>query len=308
MIETYVNKLIDNLPETLTLQKTPLKIDLVLSGGAFNGSYLIGALYFLKEMENRNYIIINRISGCSIGSIAGLLYTFNDLNKITKIYKYITKQFKKKHNLSIIKNIKKIVGKSICDNYHKANDKLYISYNNIETCEKIVKNKYKNADDLCNRLIKSCFVPYLIDETMCYKCKYIDGMNPYIFCKEPETKILYLDLLTYDKFNNLLNIKNEKNTFHRILSGLLEMHNFFIKNKNTEMCSYVNDWSILNTFFYRGKLYLEKLIVFMAYLLLIISKHIDKNIQYPLKETFIYKLLVQVYRSFFTLFLDTYCF
>jgi len=304
MIETYVNKLIDNLPGSFT----PLKIDLVLSGGAFNGSYLIGALYFLKEMENRNYIKINRISGCSIGAIAGLLYTFNDLNKISKIYEYITKKFKKKHNLSILKNIKKIIGKNICDNYQKANDKLFISYNNIERCEKIIKNRYKSADDLCNSIIKSCFVPYLIDEKMCYKHKYIDGITPYIFNTEPDTKILYLDLFTYDKFNNLLNIKNEKNTFHRILSGLLEMHNFFIKNKNTEMCSYVNEWSVINISLYQIKLYLEKLIVYIAYMLLIINKYVNKNINYPLKETFIYKLLVQMYRSFFTLFLDTYCF
>jgi hypothetical protein len=308
MIETYVDKLIDNLPDNIKNSKTPIKMDLVLSGGAFNGSYLIGALYFLKEMENRNYIKINRISGCSIGSIAGLLYVFNDLNKITKMYKCFTKQFKKKHNLSILKNIKKILGKNICDDYQKANDKLYICYNNVETQKKIVKSNYKNVDELCNSLIKSCFVPYLIDETMCYKCKYIDGLNPIIFGLEPNTKILFLDLLTYDKLNCLINIKNEKNTFHRILAGLLEMHNFFIKNKSTEMCSYVNDWSIINTTMYQGKLYLEKLIVFVLHLLLKINQGIDKNIQYPLKETFMYKLLVQMYRSFFNLFLDTYCF
>jgi hypothetical protein len=308
MIETYVNKLIDNLPDNIKNSKTPLQIDLVLSGGAFNGSYLIGALYFLKEMENRNFIKINRISGCSIGSIAGLLYVFNDLNKITKIYKYFTKQFKKKYNLSILKNIKNILGKDICNNYQKANNMLHICYNNVETCKKIVKNTYTSIDDLCSSIIKSCFVPFLIDETMCYKSKYIDGINPYIFGFEQNTKILFLDLLTYDKFNCLINIKNEKNTFHRILSGLLEIHNFFIKNKNTEMCSYVNDWSIFHNSFYKSKLYFEKFIVYIAYILLKINKCLDKNLQYPLKETFLYKLLVQMYRSFFNLFLDTYCF
>ena len=70
MIDEYVNKLIENLPES---SKKLQNIDLVLDGGLFNGSYLVGALYFLKEMERRQYIKIDRISGCSIGSIVGFL-------------------------------------------------------------------------------------------------------------------------------------------------------------------------------------------------------------------------------------------
>ena len=80
MINNYVNKLIDNLPNTFKNNKTPLQIDLILDGGLFNGSYLVGALYFLKEMEKKNYIKINRISSCSIGSIIGFLYFIDYLN------------------------------------------------------------------------------------------------------------------------------------------------------------------------------------------------------------------------------------
>ena len=50
MIEQYVNKLIDNLPDNIKNTKKPIVLDLVLDGGVFNGSYLVGALYFLKEM------------------------------------------------------------------------------------------------------------------------------------------------------------------------------------------------------------------------------------------------------------------
>jgi hypothetical protein len=306
MIKNYVNKLIDNLPDDLKIN--PIQIDLVLSGGAFNGSYLIGALYFLKEMENRKYIKINRISGCSIGSLAGLLYIFDDLDKITKIYKYFTKQFKKKHNLSILKNIKEILGKNICDNYINANDKLFICYHNIMTQHKIVKNSYNGIDDLCNSLIKSCFVPYLIDENMCFNNKYIDGINPFIFNKTPNTQRLYLDLLTYDKINCLVNIKNEKNTFHRVLSGLLEMHNFFIKNTNTPMCSYIERWSLYDKTCHQIKLYLEKIIIIIMHLLLWLNGYLDNSFYKILKETFIYKAIIQTYRTIFILYLNTYCF
>ena len=58
MIDDYVNKLIENLP---TNSKKLQRIDLVLDGGVFNGSYLVGAHYFLKEMERRKYVQIDNV-------------------------------------------------------------------------------------------------------------------------------------------------------------------------------------------------------------------------------------------------------
>ena len=58
MINEYIHKLMDNLPENITNRKKPLKLDLILGGGAFNGSYILGALFFLKELERKKYIIL----------------------------------------------------------------------------------------------------------------------------------------------------------------------------------------------------------------------------------------------------------
>ena len=63
MIEEYVNRLVDDL-DSIKYTSEPIQMDLVLEGGAFNGSYLAGALYFLREMERRKYIKINRITDC----------------------------------------------------------------------------------------------------------------------------------------------------------------------------------------------------------------------------------------------------
>jgi predicted acylesterase/phospholipase RssA len=106
MINEYVNKLIENLPEHLKSTNSPLKLDVILDGGLFNGSYLVGCLYFLKEMEKRNYIKIERISGCSVGSIAAFLYFIDGLDLISDLYTSILNDFKKKHNLEFIKNLK----------------------------------------------------------------------------------------------------------------------------------------------------------------------------------------------------------
>ena len=51
MIQPYVNKLFESLPEKLKNTTTPIEIDLVLEGGAFNGSYLVGSLFFLKKWK-----------------------------------------------------------------------------------------------------------------------------------------------------------------------------------------------------------------------------------------------------------------
>ena len=74
MIQKYIHNLIDNLPDNIKKTSTPEKINIILSGGAFNGSYLIGALHFLKEMEQRKYVKVDKISACSIGSVCALLY------------------------------------------------------------------------------------------------------------------------------------------------------------------------------------------------------------------------------------------
>ena len=84
MIHQFMERLIENVP--IEQNKIPIRIDLILEGGAFNGSYLIGALYFLKEMEKRNMIKIERISGASIGSILGFLYFIDALDLSYSLY------------------------------------------------------------------------------------------------------------------------------------------------------------------------------------------------------------------------------
>ena len=97
MIQQYIEKFIKNLPENFKNNKNPIKLDLVLDGGIFNGSYLIGALYFLKEMEKRNYVKICRISGCSIGSIVAFIYIIDCLDILESLYDTTLKQLEMNH-------------------------------------------------------------------------------------------------------------------------------------------------------------------------------------------------------------------
>ena len=51
-MKEIINNLIDNI------KSIPCKynVDLVLDGGAFNGSYMIGSLLYLKEIEYKKFV------------------------------------------------------------------------------------------------------------------------------------------------------------------------------------------------------------------------------------------------------------
>ena len=301
MIDEYVNKLIENLPEE---SKSLQNIDLVLDGGIFNGSYLVGSLYFLKEMERRNYIKIERISGCSIGSIVSFLYYIDALDLMPKLYEIVNEEFKKKYTLNTIKSLKMHLLERIPDDIcSKVNNKLFICYHDIKKRKKIVKSTYKNVDDIISSIIKSCYIPFLIDNNMLYKKRYIDGINAYIFERQKNRKILHMELFGYDKVGYALNIKNEKTNYHRILSGLLDIHSFFIKKTNTPMCSFVNDWNILNKFNYNVKLFLEYLSVNIFYAFIYAKKYIPEEF----KDNLIVKIISKIIFDIFSTFLETYC-
>jgi len=300
MIEKYIDKLIQNLPEN---EKSFKKIDLVLDGGIFNGSYLVGALYFLREMERKNYLKIERISGCSVGAIVGFLYYIDALYLMPELYEIIKTEFKNNFQLSFVKQLKSFLINKIPTNICvKINGKLFICYNDLNKCKKIVKSNFANIDEIIDTIIKSCYIPLLIDNKLIYKKRYIDGINPYIFKQSKNKKILHMELFSYDKFIYCLNIKNEKNNFHRILMGMLDVHSFFVKKSNTSMCSYVNNWGILNNCNYLLKLIVEKIIIYILILFLFIKKFLPKNIY----NSLIVKITSKICFVIFSIILENY--
>lgn len=306
MIQSYIDKLIENLPTSKSNFVNHL--DLVLDGGIFNGSYLIGALYFLKEMEKREYIVIDRISGCSIGSICAFLYLINELDMVTEIYNIISADLRENHHVNKIKEIGILLEEKIPDNIcEKINNKLFITYYHIQKRKKVVKKLFRSKKEVTDTIIRSCFVPFFIDGSLLYKKKYMDGINPYLFPSSKNNlnknkRTLYLDLFGYDKISYLLNVKNEKTNFHRVLSGLLDIHHFFIKQSSTPMCSYVEEWSIKHRIHHQVKVWIEKFMLIFIYFLLFIKKFISKDIE----STVLYRFISKIGYELYVLLLDTY--
>jgi hypothetical protein len=310
MIKPYINKLIENLPDTIKNRETPLQLDLVLDGGLFNGSYLVGALYFIKEMEHRGYVKVKRISGSSIGSIIGFLYFIDALDEASHLYEMLLTDFKKTHNLTFIKTLKERLKHKIpCDVCSKVDNKFYISFTNVKKRKKIVKKTYKNVDEIIDCIIKSCFIPILIDGNIVYKGSYIDGLNPHFFetnltNSKRERKVIFMNLNSLDKILGSINVKNEKTNFHRILSGMLDMHIFFIKGTSTPMCSYINNWGVSDHIYMYFRYLVEKIIVYTVFLLHYVS---SKNILQVVQCNLSYDAITAYGKQILVLFLDNYC-
>ena len=70
MFENYIEQLLQNIPK----QNVPYKLDIVFEGGSFNGLYGMGVLLFVKQMEKKGYVKIDRFSGASVGALGCFKY------------------------------------------------------------------------------------------------------------------------------------------------------------------------------------------------------------------------------------------
>jgi hypothetical protein len=249
IVKELTGVLIKNIDASIIKEKN---IDLILSGGAFNASYLIGCLYFIREMCEKGLIIVNKVSTCSASSMIGLLFIVDKLDIfIEKMYELLVGSFKKNRNVifdeeslsTIIKIIEDVLPDDVLS---RINGRLYITYYDVTKCEQVVKSNYEDVSDIIRTIRRSCFIPYITMDKLMEENRYIDGGTPYIFNKEFGVNRIYINLLCgVDKIKDSMIIKRDKIVMHRILDGILDVHNFFFKCKKTPMCCYVEDWGVV---------------------------------------------------------------
>ena len=249
IVKELTGVLIKNIDASIIKEKN---IDLILSGGAFNASYLIGCLYFIREMCEKGLIIVNKVSTCSASSMIGLLFIVDKLDIfIEKMYELLVGSFKKNRNVifdeeslsTIIKIIEDVLPDDVIS---RINGRLYITYYDVTKCEQIVKSSFEDVSDIIRTIRRSCFIPYITMDKLMEENRYIDGGTPYIFNKEFGVNRIYINLLCgVDKIKDSMIIKRDKIVMHRILGGILDVHNFFFKCKETPMCCYVEDWGVI---------------------------------------------------------------
>jgi predicted acylesterase/phospholipase RssA len=270
-LNTFIKTLIENIPE----KHIPLELDLVLDGGAFNGVYMLGGLFYIKELEIREKIKIKRVSGCSIGAILGILFLINKMDVAIEIcnhcYKYLRRHQHLKKVINLFQHILNDIIKE--EDVHIINNRFYLTYFDTILGRQIVKRRYKSKDELISNIMKSHYVPYLIERAPTDSDGCIDGAFPYIFKARPtnKRKILFFNLQTFDKIKKMIFIKNEKNIYPRLLEGLMDTHRFFETNTSNNMCSYVNDWNMIDILLFR----LREIVYVILFYIFRVGLHID---------------------------------
>ena len=275
-MEHYIRKLIHNLQN-----KDYGTVNLILDGGAFSGSYILGSLYYIRELEKNNRISVNRLSGCSIGSILCIMYVLDDLDYISDMYGTVRESFKEKGNLFIIRSCIEELQSRLPENFfEKCNEKIYLSYYDIDNYCHIVKSQYESNDDLMETLLKSSYIPYVCGDTKLYKNRFLDGLKPHLF---DSGKTLFVNLcMNYKCISGMLHIKNEVNNMERILNGMLDVHTFFLQEAPTTMCYYIDEMNMYQTCMYRLRLLITECAVFIIYITHFGGRHIySKLCSYP---------------------------
>ena len=164
--------------------------------------------------------------------------------QIVNIYKLAYSHFKTNYNVNIFDDVFSLLKQYLPSNIiEKINNRIYISYYNVQIGKRVVKKTYKNIDCLFETIRRSCSFPYVIDNQIYYKNKYIDGLYPFVFKfnSKSSNRILYLNIHNLDKIPGMLSIKNETSNIHRIMEGMLETHLFFMHGFcKTNICSFTD--------------------------------------------------------------------
>ena len=265
MFDTVINNLLVNIQKP----DKPLVLDLILEGGAFNGSYELGVCFLLKELEKRGYITVNRISGASVGSIIGSYYLLDKLNEFHHSYGTVREQWRQSLNIELYKNVVRDTFENIPNSVSQLNDRLFITYNDIENKKLCVKSTYDNKDDLMYSIFKSCHIPYISGQELCEADFFFDGGIPYIFKDRVNNDLnkdtMYVNISYWSILFDSLNVSKEISQDGRILNGILKCYNLFLKKENNSMCSFMSKWKIQQFAMLRIK---QILITFFLYIIL----------------------------------------
>jgi hypothetical protein len=241
LLRQYINALTVNLHSV----GEPKPLNLIFDSGAVNGLIGIGAALYLHHLEKIKHIKVNKVSGCSVGSLIALWYLCGCPETIYSHIETLFAYYKKHKDFFIFEQMVKAVIQQffITDAAvgEKLNGILYINYYDTKKCKQRVVSKFKNRAHLTRCIIRSAHIPFLTSKSHKYQGRYIDGIAPFIFKIDKNTscKNLFIQLIQFTRPFDSLRVKKETNIYSRLLRGVVDTNEFFI-NGSSSVCSYVN--------------------------------------------------------------------
>mgnify|MGYP001239670408 CR=1 FL=1 len=276
-----------------------LNIDLVISGGAFNGGMALGSIMVIKQLENEGKIKVDKLSGCSVGAPMIITYLSNTFDKHEAIFHKLKTCLKTNGDISCLKDY---IHDFVYNTFESDDDmkkildnRCFINYNDITNCKYCVVSNYDSRDHLVSVIVRSMYIPLLIDGKSKTEGNFIDGIVPYIF-KETKNDILYIELIknNSDLVKSIIT-QNEKNEHYRVLQGVSDASMFFTDNKSQRLSWYKN-WSIAKIMqqnvFYLSCMIFSIIIDFLS--TINIPNSIEQNKLVTLVKTFFVKTMKDI--------------
>jgi hypothetical protein len=239
------------------LEKPPKfgDVNLVFEGGSLNGYDLFGVAMFLKELERRGALRVNKISATSIGAYIAFHYLNDTLSEAYKHSLHAKQSFIERLNMSYFKDA---VASDVSGVDLKIlNGRLYVSYYEVfPERKRVIQSEFTDVSELRNALCASAYLPVIMDGGMTYVCddgkrECIDGGLPYLFGGNEDENTLYVKLSGLNKLGNMFNHRGEKNGRGRVCEGIVSAYNFFLYGETgSDMCSWLSDWGITDRVLY----------------------------------------------------------
>ena len=247
-MECYIESLIDTLPE----DSYPKEIDLVLDGGTFNGAYTLGCLRYLKVLEKRNIVKVVRISGCSIGAFLAVAYVGNILESMADIGEKMIQDFRRDQCLQRLhERSEDWVRNHVTDNTIKEMEKrVTITYHDAELKKQVAVDSFDTKEQLTEVLVRSAFLPFVINGMPHYQYKYFDGLTPALFWDKTRPSI-FISTMVLGYIKSSIVMKGTDSIPMRRLEGIEDIHHFFSRARASRLCSYVDKWSIVRILAFR---------------------------------------------------------
>ena len=269
----------------------PKELNLIFDSGAVNGLLGIGAALYLLHLEELNYIKINKISGCSVGSLIAVWFICGCPDSMYSEIETLFAHYKNHKNFFIYDQI---VAKVIQELFltdeaiERLNGVLYINYYDMKDRKQCVISNFKDRAHLTTCILRSSHVPFITNACHKFEDRYVDGISPYIFKQDKQDKQkcknLFIQLIKFTSPLKSMNIKKDKNIYSRLIRGMVDTNEFFTNGSST-ICSYVSWRTKIN-------LYSRKKVVYWFLFLIDLFILLRNKIPASQKETYLYRKLV----------------
>jgi len=312
-MKEYIKALVENADTN----NIPKELNVIFDGGIFNGVMAAGIALYIKTLEQQQKIKINKISGCSAGALIALWFICGCKESSIHYLEKLIKNFKEDFNFSQLKNllhdfVNNLFANNLTTSTSKMkdslsnntkdtkdntkdmltilNNRLFINYYDTQEHKQIIVSTYNTKEEIVQSLMRSCFIPYIMDGNARCDERYMDGMVPYLFKDKCET--LFVKLVTFNKCSRALVLKSEANIHFRLITGVTDANNFFTTGQS-DMCLYIKNRSYYDILFFRGReISAITLFTFIEWMFVL-----KKYLPATLTNSFLYNRIIQVVKG-----------